>query len=368
MTARSVPARARFSVAIVRASTVRLFRRGRELSTTAGMEYRRLGKSGLQVSVLSFGSWVTFSNQLSLDPAIACMTAAYDAGMNFFDNAEVYAQGRSERVMGEALAKLGWRRDSYILSSKVCFGEVPNPKPTQRGLSRKHVFEACHQALARLQVDYLDLYFCHRPDPETPIEETVRAMSDLVHQGKVLYWGTSEWSLAQLEEAYRIAATPGLVPPTMEQPQYNMLVRGKVEREFASLYEKHGLGTTIWSPLYSGVLTGKYNDGIPADSRMNVKGYEWLRKMVESDEGKKAIETVRRLTRVAKDLDTSMTHLALAWCVKNPHVSTVITGASRVEQVRDNAEALAVVPKLTPDVMKTIEGILGNDPARTATA
>jgi voltage-dependent potassium channel beta subunit len=323
------------------------------------MEYRRLGKSGLPISVLSFGSWVTFANQLTLDPAVACMKAAYDAGMNFFDNAEVYAQGKSELVMGEALAKLGWRRDSYILSSKVFWGSVPNAQPTQKGLHRKHVFEACHQALARLKVDYLDLYYCHRPDPETPIEETVRTMSDLVHQGKVLYWGTSEWSADQIEEAYRVAREPGLVAPTMEQPQYNMLERARVEHEYAPIFEKHGMGSTIWSPLYSGILTGKYNDGIPADSRMNVKGYEWLRKMVEGSEGKKAIETTKKLGRIARDLDTSMARLAIAWCVKNPNVSSVITGASRAEQVRDNAEAIHVVPKLTPDVMKAIEGILG---------
>jgi voltage-dependent potassium channel beta subunit len=322
------------------------------------MEYRRLGKSGLPVSVLSFGSWVTFANQLTLDPAVACMTAAYEAGMNFFDNAEVYAQGKSEMVMGEAIAKLGWRRDSYILSSKAFWGSVPNGKPTQKGLHKKHVVEACHQALGRLKVDYLDLYYCHRPDPETPIEETVRTMSDLVHQGKVLYWGTSEWSADQIEEAHSVAREPGLVAPTMEQPQYNMLVRDRVEKEYAPLYEKHGMGTTTWSPLHSGLLTGKYNDGIPADSRVNVKGYEWLRNMVESDEGKKALETTRKLTRVARELDTTMARLALAWCVKNPHVSSVITGASRAEQVRDNAEAIHVVPKLTADVMKTIDGIL----------
>ncbi len=319
------------------------------------MEYRRLGRSGLPVSALSFGSWVTFSNQLTLDPAIECMTAAYDAGMNFFDNAEVYAQGRSELVMGEALAKLGWRRDSFILSSKVFFGCVPNPRPTQAGLSRKHVFEACHQALARLKVDYLDLYYCHRPDPETPIEETVRVMSDLVRQGKVLYWGTSEWSAEQISEAFRWARELGAVPPTMEQPQYNMLVRGKVEDEFAPLYERHGLGTTIWSPLYSGILSGKYNDGVPQDSRMNVKGYEWLRKMLEGEEGKRNLEKVRKLTRLAGELDTTMAKLAIAWCLKNPHVSTVITGASKASQVRENAQALDVLPRLTPEVMKRID-------------
>jgi voltage-dependent potassium channel beta subunit len=322
------------------------------------MEYRRLGRSGLPVSVLSFGSWVTFGNQLAVEPALECMKAAYDAGMNFFDNAEVYAQGKSELVMGEALAKLGWRRDSFILSSKVFWGSVPNAKPTQKGLHRKHVVEACHQALERLKTEYLDLYFCHRPDPETPIEETVRTMSLLVQQGKVLYWGTSEWSADQIEEAHRVAREPGLVAPTMEQPQYNMMERARVEREYAPLYEKYGMGTTIWSPLHSGLLTGKYNDGIPADSRLNLKGYEWLRNMLEGPEGKRAIEVTKKLARVAKDLDTSLARLAIAWCAKNPRVSTVITGASRVEQVRDNAEAIHVLPKLTADVMKTIDGVL----------
>ena len=322
------------------------------------MEYRRLGRSGLPISVLSFGSWVTFANQLSIDPAVECMKAAYDAGVSFFDNAEVYAHGKSELVMGEALAKLGWRRDSFIVSSKVFWGSVPNARPTQKGLHRKHVFEACHQALARLRVDYLDLYFCHRPDPETPIDETVRVMSDLVHQGKVLYWGTSEWSADQIAEAYRVAREPGLVAPTMEQPQYNMLERTRVEREYAPIFEEHGMGTTTWSPLHSGILTGKYDDGIPADSRMNVKGYEWLRQMLEGPDGKRVIEKTKKLGRVARELGTSMARMAIAWCVKNPHVSSVITGASRVEQVRDNVEAIRVVPQLTADVMKTIDAIL----------
>jgi voltage-dependent potassium channel beta subunit len=326
------------------------------------MEYRRLGRSGLQVSALSFGSWVTFSNQLAVDDAYACMTAAYDAGCNFFDNAEVYAHGKSEQLMGEALRKAGWRRDSYIVSSKVYMGSVPNPKPTQHGLSRKHVFEACHAAMGRLGVEYLDLFFCHRPDPETPIEETVRAMSDLVHQGKVLYWGTSEWSAQEVTEAYAAARELRLVPPTMEQPQYNMLCRDRVELEYARLYDLMGLGTTIWSPLHSGLLTGKYNDGIPADSRANVKGYEWLRKMIESQPWQSKIPVVKELSRVAKDLGTSMSRLAIAWCLKFPHVSTVITGASRVEQVRENMRALEVVPLLSDEIMERIDKILGNKP------
>lgn len=326
------------------------------------MEYRRLGKSGLKVSALSFGSWVTFGNQVDVGDAQACLKAAYDAGVNFFDNAEAYAKGRSEIIMGEALKNLGWRRDSYIVSSKVCFGSVNDPAPTQKGLSRKHVTEACHQALERLRVDYLDLYFCHRPDPETPIEETVRAMHSLIEQGKVLYWGTSEWSGADIAEAYRIARAHHLSPPTMEQPQYNMFERDKVEKEYLALYEEIGLGTTIWSPLYSGLLTGKYNDGIPEGSRLTVESYAWLKERMLDAEGQKKIAKVRALTKVAAAIGTSTTLMALAWCLKNPNVSTVILGASRVEQLRENLKALDVVEKLTPDVMAEIEKILNNRP------
>lgn len=328
------------------------------------MEYRRLGKSGLKVSALSFGSWVTFSYQVDVDDAVDCLKTAYDAGINFFDNAEAYAKGKSELIMGEAIKKLGWRRDSYSVSSKVMFGAVPDPGPTQRGLSRKHVTEACHQALQRLQLDHLDLYFCHRPDPETPIEETVRAMHDLIQQGKVLYWGTSEWSAAEIQEAYDIARRHHLTPPTMEQPQYNMFIRERVEKEYAPLYDPDGvgLGTTIWSPLRSGVLTGKYNDGIPEGSRMTVQGYEWLKDQVFGSNGPQMIATVRELTKVAEGLGTSMTLLALAWCLKNPNVSTVILGASRAEQLRENLKALEVVDQLTDDVMAEIDGILGNRP------
>ena len=252
------------------------------------MEYRRLGTSGLKVSALSFGSWVTFGNQMAVEAALESMTAAYDAGVNFFDNAEVYAHGQSETIMGAALQKSGWDRDSYIVSSKVMFGRRADPMPTQRGLSRKHIYDACHQALQRLQVDYLDLYFCHRPDPETPIEETVRSMSELIWQGKVLYWGTSEWSAQQLMEAYGIARQYNLIPPTMEQPQYNMFHRDRFEVEYGRLYNAIGLGTTIWSPLASGLLTGKYNDGIPDESRLTLPGYEWLRDMFNSEEGQSA--------------------------------------------------------------------------------
>ena len=326
------------------------------------MEYRRLGKSGLKVSALSFGSWVSFSNQMEVDAAEACMVAAYDAGMNFFDNAEVYAMGQSEIIMGKVLRKMQWPRDSYIVSSKVMFGSVENPLPTQYGLNSKHVVEACHQALERLNVDYLDLYFCHRPDPETPIEETVRAMNDLIHQGKVLYWGTSEWSAQQLMEAYSIARQSNLNPPTMEQPQYNMFHRQRFEVEYGRLYEAIGLGTTIWSPLASGLLTGKYNEGMPDDTRVSLPGYEWLREMFESQEWQERLQKVRTLTTMAEEMGTNMARLAIAWTLKNPNVSTVITGASRVEQVHDNLQALEVAEMLTDDVMAEIEKILDNKP------
>lgn len=326
------------------------------------MEYRRLGHSGLPISALSYGSWVTFSNQMAVDAALEAMTAAYDAGINFFDNAEVYALGQSEKIMGEALKKAGWPRDTYIVSSKVIWGSVPDPKPTQRGLHRKHVFEACHDAMRRLQVDYLDLYFCHRFDPNVPMEELVRTMTDLVRQGKVLYWGTSEWTPQQIMEAYGVARQYGLVPPTMEQPEYNMFRRDRVEKELLPLYERIGLGTTIWSPLYYGILTGKYNDGIPADSRATLPGYEWMKEIVESEEGQQRIAKTRQLTRIATDLGSTPTRLALAWCLRNPHVSSVILGASRVEQLRDNLKALELLPQMTDDVMAAIDGVLGNKP------
>jgi voltage-dependent potassium channel beta subunit len=321
-----------------------------------------LGKSGLKVSVLSYGSWVTFSHQADVDAALASMTAAYDAGVNFFDNAEVYARGQSETIMGKALCRAGWRRDSYVLSSKVMWGSVPDPKPTQRGLSRKHIVEACDQALDRLQVDYLDLYFCHRPDPEVPIEETVRAMTELIGRGKVLYWGTSEWSAQQLMEAYAVARQYNLIPPTMEQPQYNMFHRERVEVEYGRLYDAIGLGTTVWSPLASGILTGKYNDGIPDGTRMSLPGYEWLKKMFESPEWQQRLPIVRELTELAIELGTNTARLAIAWCIKNPNVSTVITGASRVSQVEDNMKALDVAAQLTDDVMARIDDLLGNKP------
>lgn len=330
------------------------------------MEFRRLGKSGLKVSALSFGAWVTFGQQIGVDEALEIMAAAYDRGCNFFDNAEVYARGQAETIMGEALHKSGWRRDSYIVSSKVFGGAINNPSPIQRGLSRKHVYEACYQAIERLQCEYLDLYFCHRPDPEVPIEETVRAMTELIHRGDVLYWGTSEWSAQELMEAHAVARQYGLIPPTMEQPQYNMFHRYRVEVEYARLYHEDtiGLGTTIWSPLASGLLTGKYNDGIPQDSRMNLPGYEWLKSMLESEEGQRRLDKVHDLAQIAGDLGTTMPKLAIAWCLKNPNVSTVITGASKISQVEENFDALEVLPKLTDDVMSRIDEVLGNRETR----
>jgi voltage-dependent potassium channel beta subunit len=319
------------------------------------MNYRRLGKSGLQVSELSFGAWVTFAQQISSQTAEELMTIAYESGVNFFDNAEAYAEGQAEVVMGRILKKKGWPRDTYVISSKVFWGgDLPN----QKGLSRKHVFEACHAALRRLQVEYLDLYFCHRPDPNTPVEETVRAMSDLIRQGKVLYWGTSEWSAAEIREAHRIARELLLVPPTMEQPQYNMFHREKVEHEFASLYEDFGLGTTVWSPLASGLLTGKYNKGDPGDTRISLTMYSWLRDQFQNNDARRRLGVVKKLAEVASDLAITMPQLALAWCLKNPHVSTVITGASRPAQVRENMKACDLVGKLSAEVVQRIEKIL----------
>jgi len=323
------------------------------------MQYRRLGTSGLQVSALSFGSWVTFHNQVDDSLARDLMAQAYDAGVNFFDNAEVYAKGQSELMMGRVLKELGWGRDTYTLSSKVYWG---GDLPTQRGLSRKHVHDACHAALARLQVDYLDLFFCHRPDTECPIEETVRAMNDLIRQGKVLYWGTSEWTADQLAEAAGVARALGLQGPTMEQPQYNMLVRDKVEREFHRLYETIGLGTTIWSPLASGVLTGKYSEGIPEGSRLTLPDYKFLRDRFESEEGRTQVAKARELSGIADELGTSLPKLAIAWCLRNPNVSTVILGASRAGQLEENLAALELVDQLTGDVMERIEGVLQNKP------
>jgi len=321
------------------------------------MEYRNLGRSGLKVSALSYGAWVTFDTQLQVDAAKDCMVAAYDAGVNFFDNAEAYAAGKAEIIMGEVLKQNGWRRDSYIVSSKVMFGCGHNG-PTQKGLSRKHVFEACHQALERLQLDYLDLYFCHRPDPETPIEETVWAMHMLIMQGKVLYWGTSEWSAQEITQAHQVARQYNLIPPLMEQPHYNLFHRKRFEKEYAPLYKEYGLGTTVWSPLASGVLTGKYRDGIPADSRLALPGYEWLKEALGGENGKRRMAAVESLAQVADGLGISLAEMSLAWCLKNPNVSTVIMGATKVSQIEQNLKALDAVGKLDESLMSQIAGIV----------
>lgn len=327
------------------------------------MEYRRLGKSGLQVSALSFGSWITFGAQIENNVAEDCMKLAYDSGINFFDNAESYASGKSEIVMGNILKKMGWDRTTYIISSKVFWG---GKLPNQTGLSRKHVFEACHNALRRLQVDYLDLYFCHRPDRNTPIEETVRAMHDLVQQGKILYWGTSEWSAQQIMEAYGIARQYHLTPPTMEQPQYNMFHRERFEVEYNRLYSEIGLGTTIWSPLASGLLTGKYNSEIPSDTRIHRPGMEWLKEQTVGEQALHKIEKAKKLTKLAADMGTTLPKIGLAWCLKNKNVSTVITGASKISQLKENLTALETTALLTDDVLNKIELILENKPKQPA--
>ena len=323
------------------------------------MQYRRLGPSGLKLSALSFGSWVTFQNQVDDRLATDLMTQAYEAGVNFFDNAEVYAHGESERIMGRVLKELSWDRSSYCVSSKVFWG---GDKPTQRGLSRKHIYDACHGALKRLQVDYLDLFFCHRPDLETPIEETVRAMGDLVTQGKILYWGTSEWSADEIAEAASLARALGVSGPTMEQPQYNLFHRDRFEREYQRLYRSIGLGTTIWSPLASGILTGRYASGIPEGSRMLLSDYDWLRERLESAEGRAQVEKATQLGHVAKDLGCSLAQLAIAWCLKNENVSTVILGASKLEQLEENLKAIELLEKLDEATLERIEGIVQNRP------
>jgi voltage-dependent potassium channel beta subunit len=317
------------------------------------MNYRRLGRSGLKVSELSFGSWVTYGNQLGNDLARECMTAAYDAGVNFFDNAEVYAKGESESIMGAVLKKMGWRRSSYLVSTKFFWGlhDGPNEKNT---LNRKYLMQAIDGSLARLQLDYVDLVYCHRPDPDTPLEETVQAMSDMIAAGKANYWGTSEWSAAEIAAAWHIADRHHWHKPVTEQPQYNLFHRDRVEREYARLYADLGIGTTVWSPLASGLLTGKYNDGIPKDSRGTLKGYEWLAERLTEPA---KIAKVKKLMPIAQELGCTLAQLALAWCLKNPHVSSVITGASRPAQVRENMQALAVVTKLEPEIMARIDSI-----------
>ena len=305
------------------------------------MQYRNLGKSGLKVSALSFGSWVTFHKQVDSKLAERMFGMCLDAGVNFFDNAEGYERGMSEIVMGEALKSLDRPRDSYCVSSKVFFGAHENPLPTQMGLSRKHVTEACNQALKRLQVDYLDLYFCHRADPDTPIEETVWAMHNLITQGKILYWGTSEWTAEEISQAYEFAIRNNLTPPTMEQPQYNLLDRERFEVEYKTIFDKYKMGTTTWSPLASGALTGKYLEGVPEGSRASLKGYEWLRRhMIESDRGQERMQKVSKYIGIAKDHDLDPVKLAIAWCLLNINVSTVILGASNIKQLEDNLKSL----------------------------
>ncbi len=318
------------------------------------MEYRHLGKTGLQVSALSYGSWVTFHTQVGIDAAVESMSIAYEAGVNFFDNAEVYASGKSEEVMGAALKKLGWRRGSYLVSTKFFWGlnDGINEKDT---LNRKRLIEAMNGSLKRFDLEYIDLIFCHRPDPTTPIEETVWAMHNLIEWGKALYWGTSEWSASEIVSAIEIAERHHLHKPVMEQPQYNLLWRDRMEKEYSRLFADYGYGSTIFSPLGAGLLTGKYNNGIPADSRGALSGYEWLREKFTDQE---AIEKVKQLGKLADDIGVSLSKMAIAWCLKNPNVSTVITGASRVEQMHENMKALDVVEKLTPDVMGRINDIL----------
>lgn len=324
------------------------------------MEYRRLGKSGLQVSVLSFGSWVSFSKQINDKAADELMGIAYDKGINFFDNAEVYALGESEKMMGRVLKKKKWDRTSYTVSSKVFWGwRGKENKPNQYGLSRKHVMEACDEALQRLQVGYLDLFFCHRPDKNTPVEETVWAMNHLIQQGKILYWGTSEWSGVEIMEAHRVAEKYKLIGPTMEQPQYNLFERDKIEKEYLEIYKNVGLGTTIWSPLASGLLSGKYNDGIPKGSRFALEGFDWLKERWVMDE---KMKKVKKLTELANKLGVSTASLSIAWCIKNPNVSTAILGATKKAQLTDNLKALDVVKLLTPDVMEKIENIMKTKP------
>jgi len=323
------------------------------------MEYRYLGNSGLKVSALSFGAWVTFGPQMNEDKAAACMHAAYEAGVNFFDNAEVYAAGVAEVIMGKVLEKSGWKRSDYVVSTKIFWG---GDGPNDRGLSRKHVVEGTDAALARLGLDYVDLIFCHRADLHTPVEETVRAMNHVIDQGKALYWGTSEWPATRILEAFHVARRERLVPPLMEQPQYNLLHRERVEREYAPLYERFGLGTTIWSPLAGGLLTGKYNEGVPQGTRSTLEGYEWLRSRFEGEQAMANIEKVRKLAPIADDLGCTQAQLAIAWCLVNPRVSTVITGASRSEQVVENMAAMDVVERLTPEVLERIESVVGNRP------
>ena len=311
------------------------------------MEYRKLGESGLKVSELSFGSWVTFVNQLTEKKALDCMAYAYEKGVNFFDNAEAYASGESEILMGNILKKLNWNRDTYIVSSKVFWG---GELPTQKGLSKKHIHDACHAALKRLKVDYLDLFFCHRPDPDTPVTETVYAMNDLLQQGKIMYWGTSEWSADEIKQAFKCAKKYNLRGPTMEQPQYNILCRERFEQEYKYIFKKHKIGSTIWSPLASGILTGKYNDGVPVKSRFKVKGYEWLAESMENVDFNK----IEKIIKLSKKLNIKPSQLAILWCLKNKNVSTVIVGASKLSQLKENLDSINYSDMVTTEIVKEI--------------
>jgi voltage-dependent potassium channel beta subunit len=320
------------------------------------MLYRRMGKSGLQLSVLSYGSWVTFHKQIDDSIADELMGIAYDAGVNFFDNAEVYALGESEKLMGRVLRKKNWDRTSYVVSSKAFFGcRGKENKPNQTGLSRKHLVEACHEALQRLQVDYLDIYYCHRPDKNVPIEEVVWTMNHLIEQGKILYWGTSEWSGVEIMEAHRVAQEYRLIGPAVEQPQYNLLERNKIENEFLMIFRTVGMGTTIWSPLASGLLTGKYNDGIPEGSRFALEGFDWLKDRWVVEE---KLNKVKELGKLAAELNTSLATLSIAWCIANPNVTSAILGATKKEQLIENLKALEVLPLLTPEIMKRVDDII----------
>lgn len=324
------------------------------------MEYRRMGRTGLQLSVLSYGSWVTFHKQVDDSIADELMGIAYDNGINFFDNAEVYARGESEKLMGRVLRKKNWDRTSYTVSSKAFFGwRGKENKPNQTGLSRKHLTEACHEALQRLQLEYLDIYFCHRPDKNVPVEEVVWTMNILIRQGKILYWGTSEWSAGEIMEAHRVAAQLGLIGPSVEQPQYNLLERTKMEHDFLDIFRTVGMGTTIWSPLASGLLTGKYNNGVPEGSRFALEGFDWLKNqwMVEEK-----LSRVRRLGEMAIEMDTPMATLAIAWCIANPHVTSAILGATKKEQLLENLKALDVLPQLTPERMNEIDKMMQTKP------
>jgi voltage-dependent potassium channel beta subunit len=324
------------------------------------MEYRKMGKTGLQLSVLSFGSWVSFHKQIDDSRADELMGIAYDNGINFFDNAEIYALGESEKMMGRVLKAKNWDRTSYVVSSKAFWGwRGTANKPNQHGLSRKHLVEACNEALERLQVDYLDLYYCHRPDKNTPIDEVVWTMNHLIQQGKILYWGTSEWSGVEIMEAHRVAADMRLIGPKVEQPQYNLFERNKMENEYLEIFKNVGMGTTIWSPLASGLLTGKYNKTVPKDSRLALEGFDWLKDKTISDD---RIDKVKKLGRIAKALDTTTGVLSIAWCIKNPNVTTAILGATQKEQLTENLKALKVVNLLTPELLKKIDTIMGTKP------